>query len=124
MNFEKGPDLIARIILPPESSICGCKPRILVVDDTEFNIIPVRFLIKSIFNLEIDDAPDGLVAFEKFKQEFKKPCGCINRAYRLILMDIGMPVMDGIESSKRITRLMKENREEQKQEEIKHNDSF
>ena len=62
----KGPELIARIMLPQESPICGCKPKILVVDDMEFNIIPVRFLIKSIFNLDIDDAPDGKVAFEKF----------------------------------------------------------
>ena len=92
--------------------MCGCIPKILVVDDMEFNIIPVRFLIRSNYGMGIDDAPDGKVAFEKFKKELNKPCGCINRAYRLILMDIGMPVMDGIESSKRITRLMNENREE------------
>ena len=94
------------------NSICGCKPRILIVDDMEFNIIPVRFLLKHNYDVDIDDASDGKIALDKFKQEFDKPCGCINRAYRLIFMDIGMPVMDGIESSKRITKLMKDNREE------------
>ena len=82
----------------------------------EFNIIPVRFLIKHNYHLDIDDAPDGKVALEKFEQGLSKPCGCINRAYRLIFMDIGMPVMDGIESSKRILKLIKNNFEEQKKE--------
>ena len=78
----------------------------------EFNIIPVRFLLKHNYEIDIDDAPDGKIAFEKFKQELQKPCGCKNRAYRLIFMDIGMPVMDGIESSKNITKLMKQHKEE------------
>ena len=95
------------LIYPSASSKCGCKPKILVADDMEFNIIPVRFLIKQNYNLDIDDAPDGKVALEKFEQGFIKPCGCNNRAYRLIFMDIGMPVMDGIESSKRIKKMMK-----------------
>ena len=81
----------------------------------EFNIIPVRFLLKNKYGLEIDDACNGKVAFEMFEEKFNKPCGCINRAYRLIFMDIGMPVMDGLESSKKIVKLMKGNEEEQKQ---------
>ena len=109
-NFEVYP----KNQLPSSSAICGCKPKILVVDDMEFNIMPVRFLLKSMFHIDIDDASDGQVALDKFKKELNKPCGCINRAYRLIFMDIGMPVMDGIECSKKIRKLMKENREEQK----------
>ena len=96
-----------QIQLPPESPICGCKPKILVVDDMEFNIIPVRFLLKQNYNIDIEDASDGKVALDKFTKELKKPCGCINRAYRLIFMDIGMPVMDGIEASNKITNLIK-----------------
>ena len=35
-------------------SECGCKARILVVDDNEFNIIPVNHLIKEYFAIEIE----------------------------------------------------------------------
>ena len=73
----------------------------------EFNIIPVKYLLKYNFNIDIDDASNGKIALEKFEQEFNKPCGCVNRAYRLIFMDIAMPIMDGIESSKRIMKLIK-----------------
>ena len=44
---------------------------------------------------------------QMFQEKFNKPCGCINRAYRLILIDIQMPVMDGIESSNNITKIIK-----------------
>ena len=106
--------------MPSESPICGCKPKILVADDMEFNIIPVRFLIKQNYQIDIEDACDGKVALEKFKKELNKPCGCINRAYRLIFMDIGMPVMDGIEASKKITALIKKKRDEQIEQENKN----
>ena len=36
------------------NSECGCKPRILVVDDNEFNIIPVNHLIKEYFDIDIE----------------------------------------------------------------------
>ena len=83
----------------------------------EFNIIPVRFLIKQHYGIDIEDACDGKVALDKFTKELNKPCGCINRAYRLIFMDIGMPVMDGIEASKKITALMKKKRDQQREQE-------
>ena len=41
-----------------------------------------------------------------FKQGLDKECKCSNRAYKLILMDINMPVMDGIQASKEILALV------------------
>jgi CheY-like chemotaxis protein len=75
-------------------------PKILVVDDIEFNIIPIRLMIKNNFNLDIVDAANGEIALHLFREEFNKNCGCVNRAFKLIIMDLQMPVMDGIESSK------------------------
>lgn len=41
-------------------------------------------------------------------ESLKKECGCHFRSYRLILMDIQMPVMDGFESSKIIVNKLKQ----------------
>ena len=51
----------------PVSPECGCRPKILVVDDMEFNIIPVKYLLKYNFNIDIDDASNGKIALEKFE---------------------------------------------------------
>ena len=60
------------------------------------------------YNIEVDEAYNGEVALQMFKYKFELPCGCINRAYRLILMDIQMPVMDGIESPTTIIKIIRE----------------
>ena len=41
-----------------------------------------------------------------FTEGFEKPCHCNLRAYRLIFMDLNMPVMDGQEASKLILDLI------------------
>ena len=40
------------------------------------------------YNIEVDEACNGEEALNMFKDKFSLPCGCINRTYRLILMDI------------------------------------
>jgi CheY-like chemotaxis protein len=72
----------------------------------EYNILPLRWMIKENYNIDIEDACNGKIALDKFKVGFQKPCKCINRTYRLILMDIAMPVMDGIDSTKKIMKLV------------------
>ena len=84
---------------------CMCQARILVVDDTAFNIVPVRHLLKDYFNIDIEIAENGLEALNMFQKELEKPCGCELRAYRLIIMDLGMPVMGGEEASEKILAL-------------------
>ena len=93
-----------------ESSVkgCQCEPRILVVDDIQFNILPVKLMIQENFQLEIEEAHNGQVALEKFKQGYEKECGCPNRAFNLIFMDLQMPVMGGIEASKLINEMQKD----------------
>ena len=65
--------------------------RVLLVDDTEVARHLGRGILKSL-GYEVDTASDGLAAIEKMSE----------RNYAVILMDIGMPGLDGFEATRAI----------------------
>ena len=65
--------------------------RILVVDDNEVNLQIARELLEEI-GLQVDLAENGDAALEKVR----------STAYDLVLMDMQMPVMDGLEATRAI----------------------
>ena len=67
--------------------------RVLVVDDNEINLEIVRKILYS-RNIEVVSAKNGHEAVDLFQRE--------NGRFDLILMDILMPVMDGLEATRRI----------------------
>jgi CheY-like chemotaxis protein len=67
------------------------KTRILVADDDEINRTLVTTILKSM-GYEITVMPDGLAAYDEF----------LNAPYHIILMDIEMPVLDGLKAIQRI----------------------
>ena len=84
----------------------------LIVDDTEFNIIPVERMLKNHFDIDVDKAGNGLIAVDMFKKRLAKPCKCATKAYRLILMDLSMPVLNGEDASEAILKLVRDKKKQ------------
>ena len=90
---------------------CGCEPRVLIVDDQRFNIFPIQKALREDHRIIADTAMNGMEALTLFKKGYDKPCKCPFRAYRLIIMDLQMPVMGGLDASRKIIKLMTESGE-------------
>ena len=53
---------------------CNCEPKILAVDDNDFNLMPLQILVNHLFQIKTDLAFDGEQALEMFKESFQQPC--------------------------------------------------
>ena len=85
---------------------CDCKD-ILLVDDDEF-ILKTSKKILNAFKLEADCAENGQECLNMIKAKQEKNCNCSKNKYKIILMDITMPIMDGIEAAKNIQKMIDE----------------
>ncbi len=77
-----------------EDSQMKDKNKILLVDDNNINRKVMAALLKGMY-LEVEEAKDGYEAIEKVK----------NNNFKMILMDIFMPGLDGYETTSRIREL-------------------
>jgi CheY-like chemotaxis protein len=85
---------------------CNCKD-ILIVDDDEFICKTFKKILQK-FKLEADCAQNGQECLDMIKNKQKKNCKCPKGKYKIILMDITMPIMDGIEAAKNIQKMIDE----------------
>ncbi|KAL4451040.1 hypothetical protein ABPG74_021362 [Tetrahymena malaccensis] len=85
-----------------------CNKKIMIVDDTVFNILALKILFKNISNLMINEAYNGEQAVSLFRQailqkEFQQSENLF--VPDIIFMDINMPIKDGIQATKEINQL-------------------
>ncbi|EAS05594.3 ATPase, histidine kinase-, DNA gyrase B (macronuclear) [Tetrahymena thermophila SB210] len=94
------------IQLPPSLQFT-MPTRVLIVDDTYFNIIALKLMLKSIKNLTIEEAYNGQQALDILNQaklSYQKGQRKIEDLFQIIFMDINMPIMDGIECTVNIRK--------------------
>jgi CheY-like chemotaxis protein len=84
-------------------------PRILLVDDNSINLqLLVTFMKKAKFPYAA--ASDGLEALNTYKAAASSSPSTMRPAFDYVLMDISMPVMDGLTSTREIRKFEKENK--------------
>ena len=90
-------DTVARKLLQTEEpSLLMTSPLVLLVDDNPVNMVLNNRMMKSLIpDVRLVEATDGLQALEQ----------CRDQLFDLLLMDVQMPVMDGIEATKQIRLL-------------------
>jgi PAS domain S-box-containing protein len=94
-----------KVVEKEEIEILPLNGHILLVEDNRENQLLMEVILREL-NLEFDIAENGLVAVDMFKK----------REYDLILMDENMPIMNGIEATKKILEIIE--REELKKSPI------
>ncbi len=91
-----------------ENMQCQCKATVLVVDDNEFNLLPLTIMLKANHKIICVKALNGAEAVRIFKKDRAKRC-CKNYI-QLILMDLVMPILDGFDATTQIMDILKQER--------------
>ena len=78
---------IHRPLVQDPSKVTDAK--ILIVDDIGLNVFVLKKVLKQVFNMKADGAASGKLAIQMAMQ----------KKYRLIFMDLCMPVMSGVDAA-------------------------
>jgi CheY-like chemotaxis protein len=83
---------------------CNCAD-LLVVDDEEFNVMASQRMLHNL-GFESDAAYDGKECLNLINNKLKLNCKCEHSFYKIIFLDIVMPIMDGIKTAKKIQEMI------------------
>ena len=88
------------------SNVCNCNCNdVMVVDDEIFNVKTAQNVFKKI-DLNTDVAYNGQECIDLIKKKKSLNCKCSRSKYKIIFMDIMMPVLDGIAAAKEIQSMI------------------
>ena len=77
---------------------CNCTAVVLVVEDNFYNVVPLKMILRTSYNIQIERAENGKLGYEAYERNLRKTC--CEKYFKLVFMDINMPVMDGYESAR------------------------
>ena len=84
--------------------ICNCAD-LLIVDDEEFNVMASQKMFLKLGHLS-DKAYNGQECIDLIVQKGKSYCKCGKNYYKIIFLDIVMPIMDGIKTAHKIQEMI------------------
>jgi CheY-like chemotaxis protein len=88
----------------PSEEVCNCAD-LLVVDDEEFNVMASQKMFLKLGYLS-DKAYNGQECIDLMVQKGKSNCKCGKNYYKIIFLDIVMPIMDGIKTAHKVQEMI------------------
>ena len=105
INTERA---LSRLSIPSVSKIsCTC-PKVLIVDDDAFNLTTLDQIIDK-YGVTCHWAFNGEEAIEKIKSRQRNRCCSSCQQYKLVFLDIQMPILNGFETARVLRQMIKNN---------------
>ena len=76
-----------------KNKICHCRD-IILCDDETFNLTTIKNMLKK-FNIECDTSTNGKECIDSIINKKQLNCNCDKNNYKLIFLDMMMPIMNG-----------------------------
>ena len=83
---------------------CNCND-VLLCDDETFNLSSLKNMLKK-FNIECDSSTNGKECIDAIENKKKLMCNCDKKNYKLIFLDMMMPIMNGLDTAKKIEKMI------------------
>lgn len=90
--------------LPSLDINCKC-PKILIVDDDPFNLTALEQILSKL-RISCSWAFNGVEAITKVLNRHSNRCCAVCQQFKVIFLDISMPVMDGFETARRLRQMI------------------
>jgi CheY-like chemotaxis protein len=92
----------SNIIFNPCQNNCN---DVLIVDDEQFNVTSLSNVLLNL-NIASDKCYNGKECMDKIQKKINLKCKCERSMYKLILLDVLMPYMNGIDAARKIQELV------------------
>ncbi len=107
LNINKSNNLNIKYNIKNNNNNNNCKRcnDVLLCDDEEFNLSTIKNMLKK-FKVNADISTNGKECLDSILKKKELNCNCNKSSYKLLLLDMMMPVMDGFEAAKKIQELI------------------